>query len=149
MELTPQDGPDPSLETERWERENPDLAAAVQRAVEDGSIFSGERSFDDLLQDATTEALPAEALPSGGKPLVGYEDPGPIITDPTIEQRIYAVCRWAAALAVKELVDGTELTLIMRDEGPAPFLPGEAEWDRINDTSKMGINYVLTGDVNG
>lgn len=87
-----------------------------------------------------------EQLPPGGQPMADeYLDPGPVPDEPTIEQRIYATCRWAAALAVKELVDGAELTIHMRNLGPKPFLPGEGEWERINSTAQMGINYVLYG----
>lgn len=87
-----------------------------------------------------------DGAPAGGKTLPEeWHDPGPVPTEPTMEQRIYAVARWAAALAVKELVDGTELTMRMRDAGPQAFLAGENEWERINETARIGIRYVMEG----
>lgn len=86
-------------------------------------------------------------LPTDGVVLEGWGEPKPKIADPTMGMRVYAVARWAADLAITEMRDGTEHALILRDAGPEQYLPTEDDWARINDTAKMGVNYVLTGST--
>jgi hypothetical protein len=87
------------------------------------------------------------SAPEGGQPMAEeYLDPGETVAEPTIEHRVYAVWMWAATLAIAELRDGVELSMPVREAGPEPFLPGEAEFERINDVAKRAIAYVVRGE---
>jgi hypothetical protein len=60
-------------------------------------------------------------------------------------KRIFATCRWAGIVAVTEMSDGYDAAMRVVAEGPAKFLPTEDEWDRINTTARIAINYVESG----
>lgn len=74
----------------------------------------------------------------------------PTIDNPTIpldalndrEKRIYAAMRWSGVVAIIEMRDGYDAAMEVVNEGPARFLPTEAEWEKINDTGRRGIDFV-------
>jgi hypothetical protein len=60
-------------------------------------------------------------------------------------KRIFAVGRWAGVVAITEMRDGYDAAQRVVMEGPQVYYPTDDDFDRINLTSKIAINYVESG----
>lgn len=61
------------------------------------------------------------------------------------ERRIFATCRWAGVVAVTEMADGYDAAMQIVTEGPDRFLPDDEDWEKINETARVAINYIENG----
>lgn len=57
-------------------------------------------------------------------------------------RRVYAVSRWAAAVAITELRDGYDAAMVVVEAGPAQFEVDDEDWGSINASAQIAINYV-------